>query len=229
MGKDADKVVRNIILQHWSGPMDALCFFSSENITAYAKEVGADYKQLRGDVFRPDMAPQCQKVHMLDECWDEYDTVVMLDMDMFVRKGMGKDIFHPDITGVGIHILMQWGLAKKLRYFYPHLGNRKYSFWGGAIYKLSREMRQRLRVHIREDEIAQFNDSFWDEGIMHRLAVLAKVKKHYLDSRWSCSSFGDIEDAYLIHIRPRRMIGTEKAAYPKIRTYEQLVERGLIA
>lgn len=218
----------NIILQHWTGELDELAKLSSANIKKYADKVGAEYRLLRGDVFRPSLAPQCQKLFMLDESLDEYDIVVMLDIDMFTRKGMDENIF--DAEGIGLHEDMQWGLCKKLRYMMPDLGNRKYSYWGGAIYKLDREMRQRLRQHIREDEIPRFSDLFHDEGIMHRLAVLEKVKGHYFaDDRWSFAFGENTDRARLIHVRPRRLINGKKVYYGKMENYLDLVDRGLIA
>ena len=227
MGKNARKDLQNIILQHWTGALGAIEILSSDSISHYARQVGADYKLLRGDVFRPGMATQCQKVFMLDESLDEYENVVMLDMDMFTRKDMQQNIF--EVEGCGLHEDMQWGLCKKLRYLYPHLGNRQYSYWGGAVYKLDRKMRQRLRQHIREDEIIQFNDLFHDEGIMHRLAVLEKIAGHYFaDDRWSFS-FGENEErAAIIHLRPRRLIDGDKVHVGKMTHYHYLVDKGLI-
>lgn len=226
MGTDAEKAV-NIILQHWTGELGEIEKLSSVNIRQYAEKVGAEYRLLRGDVFRPGMVPQCQKLFMLDASLDEYETVVMLDMDIFVRRGMDENIFNAE--GVGLRELMQWGLAKKLHHMFPKLGNRKYSYWGGAVYKLNLDMRRHLRQHIREHEIIQFNEMFHDEGIMHRLAVLAKVKGHYFaDDRWSFAYGENIEDAAFIHLRSRRLIDGNKVFVGKIPHYRSLVGKGLI-
>jgi len=215
----------NIILQHWTGELGEIEKLSSANISKYAERVGAEYRLLRGDVFRRGMAAQCQKVFMLDASLDRYETVVMLDMDMFARAD--ASIF--DADGCGLHELMQWGLCKKLRYMFPKLGNRKYSYWGGAVYKFDLDMRRRLRKHIREHEIIQFNELFHDEGIMHRLAVLAKIKGHYFaDDRWSFSFGENIEGAAFIHLRPRRLINGEKVHVGKAAHYKYLVDKGLI-
>ena len=220
---------RNIILQHRVGDLGELERLSAVNIEKYAEKVGAEYRLLRGNVFRSHLSPPCQKVFMLDESFDEYDDVLIIDLDAFTRKGMQDDIFDPTITGVGRHIDVQEGLVKKLSYMYPHLGDTRYPYWGGSIQKMSRELRQILRVHIREDEIIWFNDQFQDEGIMHRLAVLAKIQVDYLDARWNASSFeSDLENAATIHIRPRTMIDGEKVPRPKIENYRELVEKGLI-
>ncbi|HDZ38700.1 MAG TPA: hypothetical protein ENH62_10500 [Marinobacter sp.] len=228
MGKDADKAV-NIILQHWMGDLDALAILSNNNISRYARKVGADYKLLRGDVFREGLSPQCQKMIMLDERWDDYDTVLMLDMDMFARKGIKENVFEHE--GVGLHEPMQEGCAKKMHYMFPNVGNLKYSYWGGAIWKLDRELRQLLRAGIHGIEMNLFTDEFYDEGIMHGLAVLAKVKGRYFpNSRWCKSSYElDVADSYMIHVRHRKLIKGVKVPSTKMMVYEGLAARGLIA
>jgi len=229
-GRDGVLVGRNIILQHRVGDLGELERLSAANIEKYAEKVGAEYRLLRGNVFRSHLSPPCQKVFMLDESFDEYDDVLIIDLDAFTRKGMQDDIFDPAITGVGRHIDVQDGLVRKLSYMYPHLGDIRYPYWGGSIQKMSRELRQILRVHIREDEIIWFHDHFQDEGIMHRLAILAKIDVAYLDgSVWNVSSFDPLENAATIHIRPRTMIDGEKVPRPKIETYPELVATGWIA
>jgi len=222
--------LKNIILQHWTGKMGELEERSSINICKYAVKVGAEYRLLRGNVFRPHLSAPCQKVFMLDESFDEYDDVVMLDLDVFTRKGTQGDIFDPAITGIGRHAEVQDRLVKKLRYMYPHLGDPRYPYWGGSIHKISRDIRQRLRQHIREDEIIWFNDNFHDEGIMHRLAVRAKLDVTYLDAMvWNAGSFEPwLEDATTIHIRPRKLVDGKKVMCDKMTNYLDLVDRGLI-
>jgi len=117
-----------------------------------------------------------------------------------------------------------------MHYMYPTVGNLKYSYWGGAIYKLDLELRKELRSHIDFGNIGMFNDNFVDEGIMHSLAVKAKIKGHYLpDSRWCKSSYEpDVDEAYMIHVRPRRLIDGKKVSFTKMLNYKDLVRRGLI-
>ena len=99
------------------------------------------------------------------------------------------------------------------------------------LYRLDKETRQRLRLHIRADEILNFHQNFVDEGIMHRLAVLAKFEideKTYLPgSHWNRGSFEEgVEEAALIHIRPKiTPIGPKR---PKIVNYKDLVKKGFI-
>ena len=91
--------MRNIILQHFTGKLRPLDKLSVENISAYAERIGVEYQFVEGQVFREHLTPPCQKVHILDEKWDEYDDVLMLDIDMFVTKNLRLNVFKAE--GVG--------------------------------------------------------------------------------------------------------------------------------
>jgi len=220
--------VKKIILQHWTGELGELERLSSENIQEYAKFCGADYKLLRGAVFNYSVSTQSQKMHMLSEEWDDYDVVVMLDIDMFVRKGSNANIF-TDETGIGRHYNIQETLVKNLARKFPLMCDERYPYWGGSAYRLEKDIRQEFRKHLRINEMLQFNGNFNDEGIMHRCAVLADYKeKRYFDrQQWNYSSFEEtVDEANIIHIRPKVKQGGPKR--PKIENYRALVERGLI-
>ena len=222
--------MKKLILQHWTGEMRELEHLSSANISKYAEEVNADYRLLRGDVFRPGITAPCQKIYMLNEEFDKYDMVVMLDCDMFTRKGMEEDVFN-DATGFGRHTAIQDKLVENLCKRFPNLGNVNYPYWGGSIYRLPVDLRQRLRVHLKDEEVVKFSGNYEDEGIMHRLAVLSKLEitnDTYLPgSHWNHGSFEDgVEDAAIIHIRTKIKQGGSKR--PKIENYKGLVERGII-
>ena len=222
--------MKKIILQHWSGPLGELETLSSQSIQEYAKFCGADYQLLRGKVFNENLSNQSQKMIMLDERWDEYDVVVMMDTDMFTRKGMTKNIF-TDEVGMGRHYNIQETLVKGLAKRFPLLCNAKYPYWGGSCFRLEKDIRKEFRKHLHLHEMMQFNGNFNDEGIMHRCAVLSdfKVKPNiYFDrQQWNYSSFDEgVENANIIHIRPKVKKGGPKK--PKIENYRSLVERGLI-
>ena len=38
---------------------------------------------------------------MLDKCWDKYEDVLMLDIDMFAPKNMNENVFN--YSGVGLY------------------------------------------------------------------------------------------------------------------------------
>lgn len=226
--------MKNIILQHWTGEMNELGTLSSANISRYADKIGADYKLLRGDVFRENLKtpwPPVQKLHMLDEEFDDYDMVVMLDIDMFTRKGMEENIFE-DVKGVGLHEEVQKRLLKHVQQTKPKLSNPNAPWWGGAVYRLDKNIRKKLRVVINDNEIGNFcgRGNYGDEGLMHRLADLAKINPtgtYFPDNHWCfCSYREGIEAAALIHVRTK--IKPEGPKRTKIENYRDLVLRGLI-
>lgn len=224
--------MKNIILQHWTGAMTELGELSSANISEYAKEIGAEYELLRGNRFRPNLKhpwPPIQKLAMLGEEFDDYDMVVMLDTDMFTRKGMKENVFN-DVSGVGLHDRVQQRLLKGKKA--KQYTDPKAPWWGGAIYRMDRKLRQTLRAHINEKEIDFFCERKHggDEGLIHRLASLAKISPigTYLpNNRWCCCSFSkDVNKAALIHIRTK--IAPRGPKRTKIRNYRELVDKGLI-
>tara|TARA_E500000305_G_C3985433_1_gene219109 strand:- start:533 stop:1201 length:669 start_codon:yes stop_codon:yes gene_type:complete len=222
--------MKNIILQHYTGELGELEKLSQENIKKYAEFCNAEYQLVQGNLLKVDgLDPQCQKIYMLDEVWDEYDCVVMMDIDMFTRKGMTKNIF-TDAKGYGRHFGIQDMLHNKMVRNFPDLSSLEYPYWGGSIYRLPKALRQELRKHITNDLLKRFKHQPHDEGIMHCLAVKAKIpiEGAYLDEQnWNYSSFDyGVENANIIHIRTK--IWPNGPTRPKIENYKALVERGLI-
>ena len=72
----------NITLQHFDGELRPLDRLSIQNIKEYANMVGAEYQLITGKPFRKHLTSPCQKVYMIDEVWDKYNDVLMLDIDM---------------------------------------------------------------------------------------------------------------------------------------------------
>jgi hypothetical protein len=205
--------------------MTALCDASVANIWAYAKRMGAEYRLLRGDVFRPNLSAPCQKLFMLDVSFDAYETVVMLDTDMFAVKGLAENVF--ELDGAGLFSDYTRNVFRRCQERHPGLTDANYAYWGGAIYRLSRELRQRLRVHISEDELQRFSANFEDEGIMHRLAMLAKVPQDRIPDRWcQCSYRPNPESAAMIHVRTKVAPGGPKRT--KLENYRSLQQLGVL-
>lgn len=223
--------MKKILLQHWTGEMNELGEASSANMQKYAEKCGADYKLLRGNVFRPNLSPPMQKLHMLSKEFDEYDIVVMVDIDMFTRKDMEENIFEDVMGGIGMFSEWQKRLIVSLKRQKPVMADPNYPYWGGAIYRLDRVTRQKLRAQIRENELPAFSGrgQFEDEGVMHRLATLAKIGQCSLPGgkKWCHGSFEDgIENSAMIHIRTK--IAPQGPKRDKIVNYRDLVKRGLI-
>ena len=226
--------MRNIILQHWSGDLNELSLLSSKSISEYAKMVGAEYELVRGDQFRPhlDVRPELQKLIMLDERWDDYDDLVMVDADMFVRKGCTANIFTDDV-GIGRHTQIQTNLRRGISDTLGFVwGSESAPYWGGSIYKLTKEQRKMFRNVLTDDIVLKFRQNWVDEGVMHclahKLGMSHTQKGNYLEGqKWNFSSFEpDVADANFIHIRTKTKPQGPKTT--KLNNYRSLVQKGLI-
>jgi len=221
--------MKNLILQHFTGELRELEILSKANIEAYAKSVGAEYKLIQGYAFHPDLTHPCQKLAMFDEQFDEYDTVVMVDIDMFTRIGNHENIF--ETTGIGCSTEFQRRLKwKNLRKF-NGLANPFNTYWGGAIWRLEKEQRIALRQNLHRVDVMKYNGKLEDEGIMHILAPMAGINGPTSilpgGEKWACGSYhDDIDNAVMVHIRPRR--SRKGPRVPKIEIYHELVEQGII-
>jgi hypothetical protein len=220
--------MKRLILQHYTGEPGEVERLSIENIRAFAVREQADYQFLQGNVFSDQLSPPMQKLVMLDERFDEYDVVVMLDTDMFIRKGMSENLF--DQPGIGVSGKFQrrlkWAFIRKMK----GLVHWRYPYWNGSIWKLDRRHRQLFRSKLPLVDMMKYTDGrLEDEGVMHQLARHSRFTGGILPggSKWAMSSWDDdIENATMIHIRPQiRFKGPKR---PKIENLRVLVERGLI-
>lgn len=215
----------NIILQHYTGELKPIHHKSIENIESYANSIGAEYKFLEGDVFQPGLRPPLQKVYLIDKVFDNYDTVVMVDIDMFAVKGLKENIF--DIPGMGLYGDIQRKLHYRIAREYPLLASLFHPYWGGAIYKFDLETRKKLRAGLIGDtswiQNYQPKHHYGDEGIMHTLACKAKLPlSNYISNLWCYDNYlPNLEKAKMIHIR-------EKPIRDKLANYEILVQKGIL-
>ena len=221
----------NIILQHFDGELRELDKLSMANIKDYAEMVGADYRLVKGKPFRKHLTAPCQKVYMLDEEWDEYDNVLMLDIDMFAVKGMKTNVFEE--PGIGLYEQVQKRLHRNISSTYPMIASIDAPYWGGAIYKMDRPTRKQLRKELGGNEgwMNNYNRIYHyeDEGIMHTLAFKAgfKTMDPYMDRKWcQCSFLPNPENAGFIHVRTK--IKPEGPKREKIENYRDLVEKGIL-
>ena len=221
----------NIILQHFDGELRELDKLSMDNIKDYATMVNADYQLVLGKPFRPHLTAPCQKVFLLDEMWDKYEDVLMLDIDMFAPQGMTDNIFHEE--GIGLYEDVQKRLHQRLSFDYPFIGNMKSHYWGGAIYKMDKPTRQKLRKELGGNEgwMNNYNKLYHyeDEGIIHTLVYKSgfKTKTPYLNKRWcQCSFLPNPEKAGFIHIRTK--ITPQGPKDTKINNYNKLKNKGIL-
>jgi len=222
----------NIILQHFDGDLRPLDEKSVENIMTYADMVGAEYRLIRGKPFRKHLTSPCQKVHMLDKEFDQYDQVLMLDIDMFAPIGMEENIF--ELEGIGLYADVQKMLHRKIAAQYPMIASLSVPYWGGAIYKMDKTMRIALRQHLDGNDSWMNNYNklyhFEDEGIMHTLAYRQGLKcedKYILEQKWcQCSFLPNPENAGFIHVRTK--ITPTGPKREKIENYNELVSKGIL-
>lgn len=221
----------NLILQHYNGTPDELAKLSINNIAAYAQNIGADYDFITGKAFRSYLSDQSQKLFFLDERFDDYDTVVMLDCDMFARTD--KSIF--DVKGMGRHTQIQSELVVKIGERRPDLANKSAPYWGGAVYKFDRETRIQLRDAIPDkDTLGQLDRMLKDESIMHYLAWKSNLQvtdETYFNGEcggeeWDMNSFDKPEAAHIVHIRPKWTLQGPKTT--KMIIYKDLVDKCVI-
>lgn len=225
-------MTKNIILQHFDGELRELDLLSIANIKEYAAMVGADYRLIKGKPFNPNLTAPCQKVYMLNEEFDSYDQVLMLDIDMFAPKNMKDNVFHE--TGVGLYGPVQQELHAKLTMIYPSITSINSPYWGGAIYKMDLKLRKLLRENAGVDNrwMQVFNKPYRyeDEGIMHVYATKAKLnftRNMVLNRRWcQCSFLPHPEKAGFIHIRTK--ITPEGPKREKIENYYSLVKGNIL-
>lgn len=221
----------NIILQHFDGDLRPLDKLSIANMQQYADMVGAEYKLVTGKPFNPKLTAPCQKVQMIQEEFDEYDDVLMVDIDMFAPKGMTINVFEEQ--GVGMYHTVQKMLHRKLVHQYPLITSSRSPYWGGAIYKMDKN----LRVALREANtlpytwMDKFNIPyhFEDEGIFHVLALRAGIDPRgtHLDPKWcQCSFLPEPEKAGFIHVRTK--ITPQGPKREKMENYQQLVDEGIL-
>lgn len=218
--------MKNIILQHFTGKLRPLDKLSVENISAYAKRIGADYQFVEGQLFREHLTPPCQKVHILTEKWDEYDNVLMLDIDMFATRNLTENVFNS--PGVGLFAETQKRLKARLVQYgriQPDDG-----YWSGAFYKLARDTRITLRQAIPEDDkwMDLYNKPYHyeDEGIIAELFSKTKCAWQNCDPKWQQDSYLPSHKPGMIHVRTK--ITPQGPKREKIDNYYDMVMRNIL-
>ena len=175
--------MKNLILQHWNGTLPPWAIKCKESIQGYAETIGADYKLLSGYPFvKPpskfEIKPWTviQKIHMIHESYDDYENVLMLDMDMLATKHV-DDIFKYE--GIGrLHRKSMSGLNNSRSRLWPALYVKgKPAFFGNCV-KLNRYERIQMRSVCDLDEILAASNGDTppnDEIIMHHLMCKSNV------------------------------------------------------
>jgi hypothetical protein len=104
------------------------------------------------------------------------------------------------------------------------------AYFGGAIYKLTKQQRQSLRDGIPEDNswMDPYNEAyqFEDEGIMSELFHRTDTQWSNLDQKWCQDSYMPEHKAGMIHVRTK--IKPEGPKREKIDNFYDLQMRGVI-
>jgi hypothetical protein len=220
--------MKRLVLQHYTGTLGELETRSVANIRRFAAQFGADYRFLEGDVFSPSLSAPMQKLVILDKRFDAYDTVVIMDADMFMRKGLSEDLFLQNGIGVSgaFQRRLKWASIRKMK----GLLHWRYPYWNGSLWKLDRNLRQLFRSKLPLVDLQKYsNGRLEDEGVMHQLARHSGFTSGILPGgdKWAMSSWSEeIGAAALIHIRPN--ITRKGPKRPKLDTLDLFVRNGLI-
>jgi hypothetical protein len=220
--------MKRLILQHYTGTPGELELLSMRNIQDFAKREAADYLFLEGNVFAEGLSAPMQKLAMLDERFDSYDVVVMLDMDMFVRKGLQESLF--DQPGIGVSGYSQRRLKWRHLRKFSGLVHWRYPYWNGSLWKLDRWHRQTFRSKLDLVELSRYSaGELEDEGVMHQLARHNHFHSGILPGgeKWAMSSWWpNLEEGAMYHIRPR--VSKNGPVRPKLENLRKIADMGLI-
>lgn len=87
----------NIILQHWNGPLPEWARLAKKTIELYAEKIGCNYELVTGYPLGKALGPNPQKLVYITEEYDQYDKVLMLDMDVIATNVFENAFDRPEI------------------------------------------------------------------------------------------------------------------------------------
>ena len=181
----------NLLIQHWEGPFYPGLQECQDSVKAYAERIGVEYKFVTGRPFCEELNLTCQKMHILDEMYDDYDRVLMLDMDIWIKPDAFNCFEHPGN--------MMWFTGSDIKWHkWDRMGDhckRDAPYPMGPYYMLTSEERKLLREHINMPLfIERCNNHPGDEIIMHHLMWKAgwtpvHLPSHYCDATERSTDF----------------------------------------
>ena len=93
----------NLIYQYWNGPVPPGSIYSGRLISAYAENIGADYRFDHDDNYTGKHAKYFDVMRpVLDEGFHHYDKVLFLDMDIYPVAGLTADVFEEPVADIGM-------------------------------------------------------------------------------------------------------------------------------
>lgn len=141
--------MKNIILQHFDGELPDWAIIARDTVKNYADKIGVEYELVTGNPMGKVHGAHTQKLVYIQEKYDEYDQVLMLDMDICATK-IYNNVF--DVPRIGVlHDRAMQGTSKT-----PGAAPKLYKkgapcFFGNFI-KLEKEQRIALREIWERDE-----------------------------------------------------------------------------
>ena len=203
------KIMKNIILQHWSGQLQSWAVKCKNSVEKYAEQSGADYEFLEdypmGDFFKNKNTKPflvVQKIHMISEKYDDYDNVLMLDMDMLATKHF-DNIF--DYEGIGrLHKKgMKAAHLSKNGRKWPKLYKQGFPMFFGNCVKFGRQDRIAMRKCLDRDIL---NKGMSDDGLPPNDEIIM----HYL-----MHTAGILKDKKVLELPHERFCDLPEEAHPK--------------
>lgn len=91
--------MNNIILQHWNGPLPEWARLAKKSIELYADKIGCKYQLIEGYPLGQELGPNPQKLVYINDEYDQYEKVLMLDMDV-IATNVYRNVF--DQTEIGV-------------------------------------------------------------------------------------------------------------------------------
>ena len=187
----------NLIVQHWCGPSQRWAELAEQTIRMYSKNVGAEYLLIK-DYPMGDMIAQkqskpylvLQKLYVLNEAFDHYDDVLLLDMDMIATKVMDNIFNYP---GIGrLH-------KKGMSVVNASKNGRKWP----TLYKQG-ELRFALKKDIIDNNMSSDELPPNDEILLHHLLYVTGILKDQDTLELPHDRFCDLpeeahQDATLLH------------------------------
>ena len=227
----------NLILQYYDGLKTPESKVSIAHMQKYAEMMGVEYKLLDGRPFMPEIRFQGKKAFRnqclaaLNQEFDDYEIIVVVDTDMVLAKRENTPNIFTDETGIGILTDdIKNTILAKLRGRFPTLSNNIHMFGDGSVWRLERHIRQRLREEIDIRDITGLgNSEFADRGIMHRLCALANIKaidENILSQKWSYSSYLPKASQNGVFIHLRKTTPDKSETITKFEAYRRLNKKG---
>lgn len=166
----------NIILQHWNGNMPEWAILAEKTVRLYAKKIGVDYELVKGMPIGAEHGPNSQKLIYLDPKYDQYDQVLMLDMDT-IATTIHSNVFDRPEIGV-LHDRAMKGTSRTPSAA-PLLYKKGAHVFFGNFIKLTCDQRIELRKHVNWKLFASAVVDHYsgDEIILHYLLHKSNILK----------------------------------------------------